>query len=172
MIYGNAIGGSGGGSGGSSIDSTFIIEDADGNELVGIVVDEEVIFTATENDIRKGTVAATQIGVTEGTKEIPNYRATEGYTVIKPGDDITIKMFSDMCEYTTFQGLICGYNTTPYDSVSTEKVVLLDRIYPVGSTTVLSDISVDSITQSINIGLINNREYSVVVHFMIIKEDT
>ena len=53
----------------SPMGKTFILEDENGNELTGIVVDQEVVFTATAADIIKGKVAGTDDGVTVGTHE-------------------------------------------------------------------------------------------------------
>jgi ABC-type transport system involved in cytochrome bd biosynthesis fused ATPase/permease subunit len=49
---------------------TLIIEDADGNQHVGVVVESEVVFTATDTDVRKGKVYASNNGVSVGTLEI------------------------------------------------------------------------------------------------------
>lgn len=53
----------------SPMGKTFIIEDENGNEITGIVVDQETIFTATAADIVKGKVAGTEDGVVVGTHE-------------------------------------------------------------------------------------------------------
>lgn len=53
----------------SPMGKTFIIEDENGNEITGIVVDQETIFTATASDIVKGKVAGTDDGVVVGTHE-------------------------------------------------------------------------------------------------------
>jgi hypothetical protein len=53
----------------SPIGKTFIIEDENGNEITGIVVDQETVFTATAADIVKGKVAGTNDGVVIGTHE-------------------------------------------------------------------------------------------------------
>ena len=53
----------------SPIGKTFIIEDENGNEITGIVVDQETVFTATAADIVKGKVAGTDDGVVVGTHE-------------------------------------------------------------------------------------------------------
>lgn len=53
----------------SPIGKTFILEDESGNEITGIVVDKETIFTATASDIVKGKVAGTDAGVVIGTHE-------------------------------------------------------------------------------------------------------
>ena len=50
----------------NSVGNTYLLYDEAGNEFVGVVVSEETVFTATANDIRKGTVAVTEKGVTEG----------------------------------------------------------------------------------------------------------
>ena len=167
MIYGNAIGGSGGGSG-SSIDSTFIIEDSEGNELVGIVVNEEVIFTAGPNDIRKGTVAATQNGVTEGTKEIPAYHTTFGYKSVPNGSKVVL-YFPDY-EYTKIQLIICPYNTSLSDSVAATKVVIDDKVYPVNSSIADSDVVIDSDNNQIDFGITNNSGKPYILRYSSYKE--
>jgi hypothetical protein len=53
----------------SPMGKTFIIEDENGNEITGIVVDQETVFTATATDIVKGKVAGTDDGVVVGTHE-------------------------------------------------------------------------------------------------------
>ena len=62
-IVGNAVGCY------SPMGKTFIIEDENGNEIVGVVVGQETVFTATSDDIVKGKVAATDDGVVVGTHE-------------------------------------------------------------------------------------------------------
>ena len=62
MIYGNMVGG-------TAPIKTMKIIDEDGNELIGIVVGEETIFTATKEDIVKGKIAGTDDGVVVGTHE-------------------------------------------------------------------------------------------------------
>jgi len=53
----------------SPMGKTFILEDENGNQVTGIVVDQETIFTATAADIVKGKVAGTDDGVVTGTHE-------------------------------------------------------------------------------------------------------
>lgn len=64
MICGNMVGSY------SSIGKTFIIVDENGNELTGVVVDKEVIFTAEDNDVREGKVYASDEGVSIGTLKV------------------------------------------------------------------------------------------------------
>ena len=62
MIIGNMVGG-------TAPIKTVKIVDEENNEIIGIVVDQEVIFTATAADIVKGKVAGTDDGVVVGTHE-------------------------------------------------------------------------------------------------------
>lgn len=64
MIVGNMVGSY------SSMGKTFIIEDGDGNEFLGVVVDSEIIFTAVDSDVRKGKVYAADEGVSVGTLDV------------------------------------------------------------------------------------------------------
>lgn len=61
VIYGNVVGG------GAGCGKTFLLEDENGNQMTGVVVDELTIFTATAEDIKLGKVAATDSGVVTGT---------------------------------------------------------------------------------------------------------
>ena len=152
--------------------ATFILVDKDGNEYPAIYVDSEVKFTATENDIRLGKTAITGDGVVTGTKDIPNYRAEEGSVIIDSGDPLDVYIFSDMCQYTVLQMIVCDYNTCAEDSVSAKQVVIKDGVYNVGSVDILSNVRVDVDAQSIKLGLTNDGENSLVIRYMIIKEDT
>lgn len=164
MIYGNAVGGSGGG-----IDRTFIIEDAEGNELVGIVVGEEIVFTATENDIRKGTVAATQKGVTEGAKEIPSYHTTEGWVAVPVGSELNISI--KRCEFTKLQVLICRFSNSIAESVATEKVSIDGKVYNVESTESIADVTVDANNQIIKLGISNDGDIPYIMRYFTYKEE-
>lgn len=64
VIYGNTVGGIIG------YGKTFILTDVNGNELTGIVVDEEVIFTANDEDVREGKIYAGDKGVSTGTLQV------------------------------------------------------------------------------------------------------
>lgn len=151
--------------------TTFVLVDKDGNEYPAVYVDSDVLITATPNDIRKGITAITSEGVVTGEKEIPNYRAVEGSARIKPGESMEIQLYSDMCQYTVLQAIVCGYNTSMRDSVSAEKVIINGAVYAVGSTETLSIVSIDPTAQTINLGLTNEATENVVIRYMIIKED-
>ena len=64
MISGNMVGAY------SSLGKTFILQDEDGNEITGVVVGSEVIFTATDSDVRAGKVYASNDGVSVGTLDV------------------------------------------------------------------------------------------------------
>ena len=64
MISGNMVGSY------SQMGKTFILVDENGNEVTGIVVDQETVFTATDADVIKGKVYASNDGVSVGTLEI------------------------------------------------------------------------------------------------------
>lgn len=164
-IYGNMVGG------GSGFGKTFIIEDADGNEFTGVVVDKEVVFTATDNDVREGLVYASDAGVSTGTKVIPSYHTRESARIITPGSAFTIP-FSDLdrYDYTSLQCIICPLNTDLSDSVAAEKIVLLDCVYPVQSTVSISNIVKDDTTKSIILGITNDTEISYVLRYFTYKE--
>lgn len=63
MIYGNVVGG-------ASQIKTLKIVDEDNNEFIGVVVDEEIIFTATDEDVLEGKIYAGDKGVSTGTLKI------------------------------------------------------------------------------------------------------
>ena len=64
MISGNMVGSY------SQLGKTLILEDENGNEVVGVIVDSEVIFTAVDSDVVKGKVYASNEGVSTGTLEL------------------------------------------------------------------------------------------------------
>ena len=67
MICGNMVGSY------SQIGKTFIIVDEDGEELAGVIVDQQVVFNATDDDVVEGKIYASDSGVSIGTKETPSY---------------------------------------------------------------------------------------------------
>lgn len=165
MIYGNCVGGIG-------LERTYILVDEKGNEVAATLVDNETSFDATANDIRQGKVAATNSGVTVGTKEIPAYNTSQGRRTIKPGASLVIPMYSDKCQFTKFQAIICLYNTAVSDSLAAQLVAIEDKLYEVGSTAELATITVDVENQSINLGITNDGDTSLVIRYMTIKEET
>lgn len=62
MIIGNMVGG-------TAPIKTVKIVDEENNEIIGVIVDSEVIFTARDEDVVKGKVYASDDGVSVGTHE-------------------------------------------------------------------------------------------------------
>ena len=151
-------------------DVVYILEDDNGNEVVAVMSENEVVFDATANDVRAGKVAAGATGIILGEKEIPAYVTEEGSVKISAGAVLKIDMFSDMCEFTKLQALVCAFNSTKADSVATEKVSINGKVYAVNSTTVLSEVSVDTDARAIQFGLTNTSGKAVVIRYFTYKE--
>lgn len=150
----------------------YILVDEDGNEIPAVLVEEATVFTATANDIRLGTVAATEEGVTEGAKDIPAYHTTEGIAVIPAGDEMDIFIpISDRYDFTKLQAIICPYNKTIAGSVSAEKVAIEKSVYAAGSTDALASVSVDHENKKIKLGITNEGESPCVIRYFTYKEE-
>lgn len=149
--------------------TTFILVDQDGREYPAVWVESDTVCNATANDIRKGSVAITPEGVIEGTKEIPAYHTTEGYKLIPAGSELKVTGITHY-DYTKLQALICAFNSTIADSVSTEKVCVGDEIYPVNSTDVVSTVSIEADKKAISFGIVNDGESPVVIRYFTYKE--
>lgn len=57
----------------SQIGKTFVIADEDGDEFSAVIVGQEVVFTATDDDVVAGKVYASDNGASVGTMEMPSY---------------------------------------------------------------------------------------------------
>lgn len=152
-------------------DPTIILVDESGNQVTAVLVDEETVFDATANDIREGKVAATEDGVTVGTKEIPAYITTEGVSIVTAGKEYSIELKSDVCDYTKLQALVCAYNTSLSNSVATEKVIINESMYPVNSTELLATAVVDVENGKITFGATNESNKPCVIRFITFKEE-
>lgn len=150
--------------------SVYILVDEDGNEYTAIPSDEEINLDATSNDIRIGKRAATNTGLTDGTKEIPCYVTEEGFAQIKPGEDMKIYFFTDKCHYTKLQAMVCDYNTKPSDSVAVNKASINSKVYAANSIEALSDVTVDDANLAIDLGLTNDSDNDVVIRYFTYKE--
>lgn len=164
MIIGNIVGG-------KPLIKSYILETEDGQEIPAVLTSQEVVFTATPNDIREGKVAATGSGVVIGEKVIPSYHTTAKCRYIPDGDEFTIPLpLLDRYDYTKLQVIICKFNTTMDDSVLSEKVAILDKVYNVGSDEVLATVIKDKNTKSINLGITNNSGHPCVIRCFTYKE--
>lgn len=164
MIIGNIVGG-------KPLIKSYILETEDGQEIPAVLTSQEVVFTATPNDIREGKVAATGSGVVTGEKVIPSYHTTETYRYIPVGSEFTIPLAPlDKYDYTKLQVIICRFNGTIRDSVLSEKVAILDKVYEVGTDKEISTVTKDTITKSINLGITNNSDHPCVIRVFTYKE--
>ena len=166
-IMGNMIGAY------SQIGKTFVITDESGNELTGVVTEKEQIFTATDNDVREGSVYASDSGVSTGTKNIPSYRTTQGEYGVFAGESISIPLAHyDQYNYTKFQCIISQYdNISTTSSVCAIKVVINDCAYDVNSSDVISEITKNPDLKSIDLNIINTSDNDWIVHYFTYKEE-
>ena len=135
-ILGNAIGAFG-------FPKTYILNDENGNELIGVYVESETVFTATDNDVREGMVYASDSGVSTGTKDIPIYRTNAGAWMVYPGEAFSVSLPKyNQYDYTVFQCMVSLIDMNDINnSVSTGIISIKDGVYEVNSTTKLADVS-------------------------------
>lgn len=165
-IFGNMIGGT------APIKTIKIFGDNE-LELLGVVTDSEVIFTAdAATDIREGKVAATSAGVVTGKKIIPSYETTTSSRLIWPGEDFTIPLnHRDKYDYTKLHCMIAKRNTSVSDSVAVDKIVLNNNVYAVNSTNIVSNVSKDHENKTIDLNITNNTEDYYYIHYFTYKEE-
>ena len=157
----------------SQIGKTFVITDEAGNELTGVSTENEVVFTATDNDVREGSVYAGDAGVSTGTKVIPAYHTHQGLRAVTAGDDLIIPNIDpkiDSYDYTKLQAIICSFNTNLSNSVAAEHVCIDDNVYPVQSVESASVISKDHGSKIINLGITNDSETMKIIRYFMYKE--
>ena len=147
---------------------TYIIVDKNGNEIPAVFVDNEQSFTATANDIRIGTTAVTEAGVTVGEKEIPSYYVSEGYKIVTPGSKFVLPMPD--YDYTKLQAIFCPYNTSMENSVSAEKVAIEGHVYLVKSTSPEIAIEKDAENKQVNFGFTNDSGSIYLIRYFSYKE--
>lgn len=166
MISGNMVGSY------SQIGKTFILVDESGNEITtGVVVGQETIFDATDNDVRVGSVYASDSGVSIGTKVIPTYHTYEGIKIITTGSKFTLEWPpNDTYNYTKLQCIICPFNSSLDESVAAEKVVIADNLYEVNSTVSISLISKDATNKAIDFGITNNTSTLYIIRYFTYRE--
>lgn len=161
----------GGGSGTSDPnDQTYILVDEKGNEVTAVLVEDVTMFDATANDIRVGKVAATESGVTVGTKNIPSYLTSVGIAVIPKGSVFAINDIDD-CEYTELQAVVCSFEGSLAGSVAVSKIVIENNVYEPNSTEVLASITIDVESSAINFGITNESDAPCVIRYFSYREE-
>lgn len=147
---------------------TYILVTPDGQEIPAVMVEELTVFDATANDIRKGKVAATNQGVTTGTKIIPSYYTYTGWRAV-PNKGAFVLPNSNY-DYTKLQAIICPFNVSEKNSVSAEKVTINDVVYDVLSTDPISNVTKDSDNTRIDFGIINDSGKPYLIRYIMYKE--
>lgn len=159
----------------SHLGKTLTLVDDNGIEVTGVIVDNETVFTATDNDVREGSIYASDGGVSTGSKVIPSYHTTEGFKAIMAGEEMSISLPSlNRYDYTKLQVIICAYNASSTDSVAdsvaAEKVSIDSKVYAVGSTDCLSNVTKDEVNKSIVLGITNESDSPVILRYFTYKE--
>lgn len=150
----------------------YMLVDEDGKEVPAVFMEEGTVFTATANDIRLGYVAATESGVTTGTKDIPIYRTNEGVVAIPNGSEYSIRLPQhDAYDFTKLQAIICAFNTSLVNSVSAEQISVNGQVYAVKSTSKLSDVVINHTNKSIDLGVTNKTGSPRVLRYFTYKEE-
>ncbi|MBQ8722642.1 MAG: hypothetical protein IJY67_10965 [Paludibacteraceae bacterium] len=163
-IYGTPVGG-------GASPKSYVLEMEDGTQLVGVLVDDVTVMTATDNDVREGLVYASDSGVSTGTKVIPSYNTTEGTQLIPVGSTFMFTpRYPELYDYTKLQAIICPYNISMSNSVSAEKVVINDNVYESFSATSISEIVKDSENKQINFGITNTGDKPYIIRYFTYKE--
>ena len=164
MIYGNP-------SGGFGFPKTFILQDENGNEFTGVVVDSRTVFDATPKDVKIGKTFASDSGVGVGT-DTKTYRTEHASYLIFPNEQFSIPMEKyNQYDYTQFQAMISVFNTTKFDSVLITKVSLYDSVYDVNSNHKLSDVTKNTATKSVDLNIINDTNDVYIIHYNTYKEE-
>ena len=150
----------------------YILVDENGVEIPAVLSEEKVTLTATANDIREGTVAITDCGVTVGEKFIPPYYTSVGWRIIMPGNECDIPLsIRDAFDYTALQCIICPFSTSMTDSVSAEKIVIEGNVYETKSTAAISVVSKDAENKTVNLGITNESDTPYIIRYFTYKEE-
>lgn len=159
-ILGNATGGFG-------FPKTYIITDSDGNELTGVYVESETIFTATDNDVREGMVYAGDAGVSTGTKNIPSYHTSYGCKIVLADTELSVSI--PEYDYNDLFVSVATYDTSWAQSVCTTYISIDGGMYIAGSDTKVSDITIDDTNEKINLGITTSEKS--VVRYIVTREE-
>lgn len=159
MISGNMVGSY------SQMGKTFILTDEDGNEMTGVIVDQETVFDATVADVRIGKTFASDEGVKQGENTI-TYRTEQGFAIIMPEDDFVLPLPKyNKYDYTELQCMFAPFNTNFEDSVAVDKIVLKNSVFAVNSTEKISSVTKDDVAKSINFNITNTSDNIYLIYY-------
>lgn len=151
----------------SQMGKTFVIEDENGNELTGVITKQEVIFDATDNDVREGMTYASDSGISTGTKFIPPYYVRYGYKTVFAGKNATI--VAPEYDYESLLITIATYNTSWSQSTVLTYVSVDNAVYSMEDNSKVSDIVIDHDNATINLGITVN-EKSILRYFVVMED--
>ena len=148
---------------------SYVLATSDGTQraYTQLTSKTPITLTATENDIRQNTSAITDVGYTEGTKDIPAYHSSTGSMIFQAGSSIEVKIH--IYDYSKLQLTLAEYNTSISSSVKVTSSSIDDAVYEAGSTTKLADITIDADTQSIILGI--TADVKSVLRYFVMKEE-
>lgn len=126
-----------------------------------------ITLTATADDIRLNTSAITDVGYTEGTKDIPAYHTQTGRKIIEANSGVSLTLHK--YDYTKLHVTLAKYNTSITDSVEVVASSVDDAVYEAKATTKLADITIDANTETINFGI--TADVKSVLRYFIMKEE-
>ena len=164
-IYGNMVGG------GSAPLKTLILTDENGNEVVGVVTESVQMFDATPADVRINKTFVSDNGIETGKNTI-TYRTSEGSEYILPGTDFCITSLDiyNTFNYTKLQCIITKYVSNT-DKTATEKVVINDNVYNVGSSASISTVIKNTETKTIDLNITNSTDDIYIIYFFTYTEE-
>ena len=164
-IYGNPVGG-------ALNAKTYELQYNGGTTpIMAVVVDEEKVFDATENDVRKGKVFASNAGVKIGQKNIPAYETRMSSLIVEPNETCSIPLSSEeRYNYTNFQCIIAVYNSDYSTNMVTKYVSMNDGLFSVETSKKISNITKNSETKSIDLNITNDSKDIYEIIYFTYKE--
>ena len=165
MIYGNPVGG-------AISPKTFELQYNDtSTPIIATVVGQETIFDATENDVRKGKVFASNAGMKTGQKDIPAYETRSSSWLIRPNEDFVIPFSDkDRYDYTKIQCIIVEFNENYDNTVIARYFTIDDGLFSTETFNKVSTLTKDSVTKSIKFNITNNDDKTYEIMYFTYKE--
>lgn len=156
---------------GSAPLKSLVIQDVDGTELFGVVTGDEIVFTATKDDVKVGKTFVSSEGIQAG-EDTRTYRTLHACCCILPNEKFSIPLEKyDQYDYTKFQAVISAFNTELSDSLAVEKTVLFDGVYDVNSSNKISDVTKNTDAKSIDLNITNNSDKTFIINYNTYKEE-
>lgn len=144
----------------------MVTVDGEKKAFAQLVGEQKVKLTATANDVRLGTSVISNEGYMEGVKDIPGYFVSYGHKAVTSGSKITIPLESG---FKTLMVTVAPYNTSISASTSVKYVSVDSAMYTANSATKLSDISVDTDNDQINLGI--TADAMSILRYFVVREE-